>query len=138
MEYLKVLIGRFLVEGNFLQAMNLCQDIINAEGAPDSQMQAKLDWIKRNTSENLGIPFQIVETYVSKYASKPLTTSFEVQVSMKPKVFRELELLELIVEMKNAYADMRWIVTQIAKKYSIDVPFSGGSNSADNAVPEIL
>lgn len=137
MEYLKVLIGRFLVEGNFLQALNLCQDIINAEGAPDKNMQERLDWIKANTSENLGIPFQIVETYVSKYASRPLTAQFEVQISKSPRRFKEFELLELIVEMKSAYADMRWIVTQIAKKYSIDVPFSGGSSVTENAVPEI-
>jgi len=137
MEYLKVLIGRFLVEGNFLQAMNLAQDIINAEGVKDVPMQIELDWIKQNTSENLGIPFVIVETYVSKYASKPLTASFEVQTSVKPKRYKEFELLELIIEMKRAYERMRWIVTQIAKKYSIDVPFTGGSSSTDNAVPEI-
>lgn len=137
MEYLKVLIGRFLVEGNFLQAMNLCQDIINAESAPDAGMQARLDWIKKNTSENLGIPFVVVETYVSKYAGRPLTAQFEVQISDNPRRFKEFELLELIIEMKGAYEDMRWIVTQIAKKYSIDVPFTSGVSGVDNTVPEI-
>src|SRR4030067_3148516 len=110
MEYLKVLIGRFLVEGNFLQAMNLTQDIINAEDNPDKEMQAKLDWIKKYTTEDLLIPFVVVETYVSRNATKPLTYSVEVPLSnQKPKRFKEFDLIDLIIEMKRAYEDLRWI-----------------------------
>jgi hypothetical protein len=124
MEYLKVLIGQFLGERNFLQAMNLCQDIIKAEDTPNQTMQTKLDWIKKNTTENLKIPFMIIETYVSKNINKPLTYTVEVPTTdTRPRRFREYELIELIIEMKVAYEGMREIVTQIAKRYSIDIPF---------------
>lgn len=124
MEYLKVLIGQFLGERNFLQAMNLCQDIIKAEDIPNAVMQEKLDWIKKNTTENLKIPFMIIETYVSKNINKSLTYTVEVPTTdTRPRRFREFELIELIIEMKVAYEGMRGIVTQIAKRYSIDIPF---------------
>jgi hypothetical protein len=124
MEYLKVLIGQFLGERNFLQAMNLCQDIIKAEDTPSQPMQEKLDWIKKNTTENLKIPFMIIETYVSKNINKSLTYTVEVPTTdTRPRRYREYELIELIIEMKVAYEGMREIVTQIAKKYSIDIPF---------------
>jgi hypothetical protein len=124
MEYLKVLIGQFLGERNFLQAMNLCQDIIKAEDTPNQTMQDKLNWIKKNTTDNLKIPFMIIETYVSKNINKPLTYTVEVPTSdTRPRRFREYELIELIIEMKVAYEGMREIVTEIAKRYSIDIPF---------------
>jgi hypothetical protein len=124
LEYLKVLIGQFLGERNFLQAMNLCQDIIKAEDTPNAVMQEKLDWIKKNTTENLKIPFMIIETYVSKNINKSLTYTVEVPTTdTRPRRFREYELIELIIEMKVAYEGMREIVTQIAKRYSIDIPF---------------
>jgi hypothetical protein len=124
MEYLKVLIGQFLGERNFLQAMNLCQDIIKAEDTPNQTMQDKLNWIKKNTTDNLKIPFMIIETYVSKNINKPLTYTVEVPTTdTRPRRFREYELIELIIEMKVAYEGMRDIVTQIAKRYSIDIPF---------------
>jgi hypothetical protein len=125
MEYIKILIGRFLVEANFLQALNLCQDIINAEDKPLATMQNKLDWIKENTTENLHIPFVIVETFISKNVTRPLNYSVEVPLTnYNPPHYKEYELMTLIVEMKRAYEQMRWIVTQIAKKYSIDIVFN--------------
>lgn len=132
MEYLKVLIGQFLGERNFLQAMNLCQDIIKAEDSPDSNLQEKLDWIKKHTTEALDIEFMIVETFVSKNANMPLTYSIEVPTTnTRPKRYKEFELIDLIIEMKKAYEGMREIVTMIAKKYSIDIPFSRGDISTD-------
>lgn len=132
MEYLKVLIGQFLGERNFLQSLNLCQDIIKAEDTPDPSLQEKLDWIKKHTTENLNIPFMIVETFVSKYSTMPLTSTIEVPTTeTRPKRYKEYELIDLIIEMKKAYEDMREIVTKIAKKYSIDIPFmktDGGSD----------
>lgn len=136
MEYLKVLIGRFLVEGNFLQALNLCQDIINAEDKPNATMQGKLDWIKEHTTTSLNIPFVVVETFISKNVTRPLTYSVEVPISQsRPKRFKEYELIDLIIEMKRAYEQMRWIVTQIAKRYSIDVPFEKAGET--NEIPVI-
>lgn len=130
MEYLKVLVGKFLMEGNFLQALNLCQDIINAEDKPSKEMQSKLDWIKENTTTNLKIPFITVETFISKNVTRPLTYTVEVPLSQtKPKRYKEYELIDLIIEMKKAYEQMRWIVTQIAKKYSIDIPFERGGET---------
>jgi hypothetical protein len=127
MEYLKVLIGQFLGERNFLQAMNLCQDIINAEENPDKTYQDELNWIKEHTTKDLNIPFIIVETFVSRNASKPLTYTVEVPVTnTRPKRYREFEIIELLIEMKKAYEGMRAIVTKIAKKYSMDVPFQRG------------
>lgn len=124
MEYLKVLIGQFLGERNFLQAMNLCQDIIKAEDNPNAELQEKLNWIKQNTTEDIKIPFMIIETYVSKNINKPLTYTVEVPTTeTRPKRYKEYELIDLIIEMKKAYEGMREIVTKIAKKYSIDIPF---------------
>jgi len=125
MEYLKVLIGKFLIESNFLQALNLCQDIINAEDKVNAGMQDKLDWIKENTTENLRIPFVTVETFISKNVMRPLTYTVEVPITRtRPMRYKEYELIELIIEIKKAYEQVRWIVTQIAKKYSIDIPFT--------------
>jgi hypothetical protein len=138
MEYLKVLIGQFLGERNFLQSMNLCQDIIKAEDVSDPKLQEKLDWIKKHTTETLNIPFMIVETYVSKNANMPLTYSIEVPTTeTRPKRYREFELIDLIIEMKKAYEGMREIVTTIAKKYSIDIPFMKTDGGSDE-VPVIL
>lgn len=135
MEYLKVLIGQFLGERNFLQALNLCQDIIKAEDNPNKELQKELDWIKKHTTKELNIPFIIVETYVSRNANKSLTYTVEVPTSQsRPKRYQEFELIELIIEMKRAYEKMRSIVTRIAKKYSIDVPFH---KEAEISIPVI-
>lgn len=137
MEYLKVLIGQFLGERNFLQALNLCQDIIKAEDSPDIKLQAKLDWIKENTTKSMRIPFMIVETYVSSNSNQPLNKTLEVPVSAtRPKRYREYEVIDLIIEMKKAYESMREIVTEIAKKYSIDLPFQKG-DSYSSEIPVI-
>jgi hypothetical protein len=107
--------------------MNLCQDIINAEENPDKTYQDELNWIKEHTTKDLNIPFIIVETFVSRNASKPLTYTVEVPVTnTRPKRYKEFEIIELLIEMKKAYEGMRAIVTKIAKKYSMDVPFQRG------------
>jgi len=124
MEYLKVLIGQFLGERNFLQALNLCQDIINAEDHPNQAHQKDLNWIKDHTSREINIPFIIVETFVSRHANKSLTYTVEVPITRsRPRRYKEFEIIELIIEMKKAYESMREIVTKIAKNYSIDIPF---------------
>jgi hypothetical protein len=135
MEYLKTLIARFLVETNFLQAMNLCQDIINTENPPNKELQGRLDKIKRTTTPNLNIPFVVVETFISKNINRSLTFVVEVPVTQtRPQRFKEFELMDLIIEMKNAYMLMREIVTEIAKKYDVSVPLSG---TEEIKLPEI-
>jgi len=138
MEYIKILVATFLRERNFLQAMNLCQDIINAEDKENKVLQKKLNWIKQNTTKKLKIPFHVVETYVSKYSMKPLTFAVEVPINTEKNrtMYKEFEMLELIINMKEAYEGMREIVTEIAKKYSISIPMQSSSASFDIPVIE--
>jgi len=138
MEYIKILVSQFLAERNFLQAMNLCQDIINAEDVPEKSLQRELDWIKKNTTETLRIPYAVVETYVSKNADKPLTHSVEVPMSTgERKMYKEFDLIDLIVNLKEAYENMRKIVTKIAKKYSLSIPFQQNSGISQSNIPVI-
>ena len=135
MEYLKSLIIRFLLETNFLQAKNLCQDIINAESSPDKNLQKRLDWVNEHTTDRLNVPFDVVETFISKNANRSLQYDVELPImNTWPRRYKEYQLMDLVIEMKKAYSELRKIVTTVAKKYDLSLPTD---STASVSIPEI-
>ncbi len=136
MKYIETLLTQFRVEdvrNNYGAILHLALQIVKAEAEPDKKLLKQLEWIKEHTTPKLNTNyFLIVHTIVRKMTSS-MGTPVEVRVS--PRRTSEFELGELIAELEEAHIKINEIVREIAKKYSIDIAFSGSGGQI--TIPEI-
>lgn len=114
--------------------MHLALQIVKAEDKPDKKLLKRLEWIKDNTSEKLNSNYFVVVHTVARKIISPLQTPIEVKIGARRT--KEFELGELISELEEAHIKINEIVRDVAKNYSIDIPF-GSSGQGQISLPDI-
>lgn len=129
MRYIETLLLQFrseTVRSNYGGVLNLAMDIVKGEDRPNQVLLRKLVWIKNNTTEKLRTNYYIVINTLARKIHHNLDAPIEIRVGRGRTV--EYSLGELIAEIEEAHMKINDVVREVAKKYSLDIPFrkSGG------------
>lgn len=102
--------------------LKLVYAIVRSEKEPNKVNIARLDWIHKNTHTSINLPISIIEFCVFKNIQQGLNR----QIEIGKKDFSMIELYQCLDEIS---LELTLMVIDIAKKYSIEIPFnalSGG------------
>jgi hypothetical protein len=121
------------IRNNYAGLLHLALQIIKSENEPDKELLKKLEWIKENTTKRLMTNYFIIVHTIARKMSYSLMTPIEVKVSERKT--REFTLGELISEVEEAHIAINDIVKEVAKNYSIDIPY--GKTSGGIKIPEL-
>ena len=95
--------------------------IVKSDSSADRDLIRRLEYIKENTSDLLKTNYFVVVHTVARRMANSMQTPIELRVS--PRRTKEYELGELIAELEEAHININDIVREVAKNYSIDVPY---------------
>jgi hypothetical protein len=95
----------------------LVKSLVESEEEPDKELLDKLDFIYKNTNENLEIPLCIIELAVFRNLDKGLNK----EIVIYGKTFTLTRLYEVLDTINMELAG---IVVKISKKYSLDMPIT--------------
>lgn len=124
MRYIETLLLQFrseTVRSNYGGVLNLAMDIVKGEDSPNQVLLRKLVWIKNNTTEKLRTNYYIVINTLARKIHHNLDAPIEIRVGRGRTV--EYSLGELIAEIEEAHMRINDVVREVAKKYSLDIPF---------------
>jgi hypothetical protein len=108
--------------------LKIVDSLIASETEPDKKHHEKIKWIYNHTHENVMIPISIVELAVFRSLHKGL--NYEIEID--DRTFR---LIDLYKFLDDTIFEMTKTVVDIAKKYSVDMPFSQfGSGSGQTKI----
>lgn len=96
--------------------IKLVNALISSESEPDKEVQKRVKWIYENTHKNVNEHLSIIELVVFKNLERGLNKEIEIG---DDKTFT---LTELYIYLDEVASELSVIVTEIAKKYSIDIP----------------
>lgn len=102
----------------FRLALTVAKQIVLAEKNPNKEYEQKLKWIEANTTEKLLVPLATIQLSVLGAPLNkeiPIVNNNRRTIAWKP--------LPYIRELYLAYEEVCEIVTKVAKKYSLDIPF---------------
>lgn len=117
---------------NYPILMHVAIEMAKAEELPDNKSVAKLKWIKENTTEMMRTNFfSIAKVVMIRY---PLYMSFEMKNNKKR--IKEWDYDVLCEEMEKAHEEINEIANNIAKKYSIEIPFQKFGESYIPNIPQ--
>ena len=96
--------------------IKLVNTLITAEPVPDKDVQKRVTWIYENTHKKVKEHLSVIELAVFKNLERGLSKEIEIG---DDKTFT---LTELYIYLDEVVSELSVIVTEIAKKYSIDIP----------------
>lgn len=96
--------------------IKLVNALISSEPEPDKDVQKRVKWIYENTHKRVNEHLSIIELVVFKNLERGLNKEIEIG---DDKTFT---LTELYIYLDEVASELSVIVTEIAKKYSIDIP----------------
>jgi len=132
MRYLETLIMQFRVEtvrSNFGGILHLGLEIIKAEDQPNEILLKRLNWIKDNTTEMLHTNYFIIVNTLARHMHQGLDSPIEIKIGRGRTM--EMSLGELISELEDAHININEVVREVAKKYSLDIPFKSTGFQTD-------
>ena len=119
------------VTNNYNAMLTVAFEIVNVEDTVEASLLKKLEWIRDHTTKRVNSGYyQIARIIMTR--NIPVNMSIEVKVGYRKTI--EMDFGELLTEIEIAHQEINMIVNQIAKKYSIDIPFK---KFTDLSVPEI-
>ena len=124
MRYVETLITQFRVESvrsNFGGLLHLALEIIKAEDSVNQNLLKRLNWIKNNTTEKLSTNYFVIVNTLARKMHHNLDAPIEIEYT-HGKTY-EITLGELISELEESHMAINDIVREVAKKYSLDIPF---------------
>jgi hypothetical protein len=95
--------------------IKIVMTLVNAEPEKDKEMVDKVQWIYDNTHEKIMMPLSVIEYATYKNLGKTLNR----EIDIKNKTFNLIFLYRVLDEIS---LELNLIVTNIVKKYSIDIP----------------
>jgi len=132
MEFIKQALTTFFSLQDYSSALKLAYVIANSEENPDKKLINKLDFIQKNTTENLKINFFLVWNIVSLTRSPNKT--IEIRTN---KGYKEFSVGDLIIEIQNAHKNMCLLMGSIAHKYDLSIPVNIPTGKGEFKLPVI-
>jgi hypothetical protein len=93
----------------------------------------KLEWVKNYTTEKLRTNYFLIVNTLARNMHHNLDYPVEVEVSRGRTL--EMSVGEMLAEIEEAHIRINEIVRDIAKKYSLDIPFKTAGWSSE--VPDM-
>jgi len=104
----------------FRLALTIAKQMVLADPTVDKVLLTKLMWIEKNTTKKLMCPLINVQLIV---CTAPLNKEAFLKSNTSEDIY--MKPLSYARELYIAYEEICDIVTQVAKKYSLDIPYSG-------------
>jgi hypothetical protein len=99
----------------------LALEILKAEDQPNMPLIKRLEWIKNNTTSRLRTNYFIIVNILMRKMHYSLEAPIEIRVGRGRTT--ECSLGEIIAELEESHIKINEIVREVAKRYSIDIPF---------------
>lgn len=95
--------------------IKIVEALLSSENEPDEEIRERIDWIYKNTHEEVKKPLSDVELILAKNIDRGLNTELELGDNdfTIPQLYRYLD---------EVSRELTRIVIKIAKKYSLDIP----------------
>lgn len=113
----------------FTKQHKIVESLINAEPKPDTELLKRINDIYQTTHKKVNLKLPTTELIVFKNLDKGLNR----EVDINGKTFHLIQLYEYLDEVSLEFSR---IVTGIAKKYNIDIPFNFGKQTTGGIVLE--
>jgi hypothetical protein len=101
-------------------SLTICFCLTTAEESPDSKIIERLKFIRDNTHEKIMLPLSTTEMAILMNLGSNISKAIEFKDNTGKE--REYPLHKLIQYAKASYFELAMFVTEIGKKYSLDIP----------------
>jgi hypothetical protein len=113
----------------FTKLLKIVNALINSEPQIDEEVKTRLIWIKDHTHEKIDLPISQIEYAV--FNNMPNMKNFSREIDIKNRSFNLIFLYKVLDDISFELTD---IVINIAKKYSIDMPFITNYGTAKTTI----
>lgn len=100
---------------NTTDRLKICESLIISEPEPDEKVLERLDWLYKFTNKEIQTKLPIIEMVILKNINRGL----EGEIDINGESFKIGDLYAYVDEVDRELAR---IVTNVAKKYNLDVP----------------
>lgn len=107
--------------------VKLVESLINSEPDPDPMHLKKVKWISKHTHEKIDEELAIVELAVFRNWDKGLNC----EITFGSKTYLMIELYSILNDISQ---ELSTIVIEIAKKYSLEIPFANFQNQKSQSI----
>jgi hypothetical protein len=101
-------------------SLTICFCLTTAEEAPDARIIERLKFIRDNTHEKIMLPLSTTEMAILMNLGSNISKAIEFKNNLGKE--QEYPLHKLIQYAKASYFELAMFVTEIGKKYSLDIP----------------